>query len=138
MRDVWKILERQQLQAEIDEVEQTLKSIKCQRDILMEKGAKETIARIGDIYKELLRGGLSPEQKEKLMREKDELWEDPLYIEFRSYAEPSRKAFDKLFKAKRRLEELLAEEAAPTAPPAAIAPLPSGNAESKFSSSLLL
>lgn len=127
MGDIW----RQQLEAEIDEAEQTINSIKCKRDILLEQGARIPVARLDNIYKELLQGALSPEQEEKLLRESVELHEDPLYIELGSYDQPLLNAVKKLNIAKSDLEYVLAKEARSIAPPAT---LPSGSAESKFPS----
>ena len=132
MGNTSKILERQRLEAQIDEAEQTLELIDRKCDELLDKGARSLTERVGDIYDELLQGGLSPEHEKELIRERNELYNKPLYVELRSYTEPSAQAYEKINKAKDALKQLLGEEAPPLAPPAALAPLPSGNAESKF------
>lgn len=135
MEDIWKVYEINRLQEEIKQAEKTLAEINCQKEFLLDKGARAISLRVLNFYKAINKGGLSPELKAELIRQKNELYDDPVYSEYRRYDRPSTEAYKKLFAAKDALEQLLAEGTPPSAPPAAIAslPSPSGNAESKFS-----
>lgn len=123
---------KQQLQTEIHEAEQTLESIERQQKILMDKGARTIASKIQDINKELVKGGLSCEHEAQIVLERDDLYKDPVWLELRSYLKPRREAIDKLFRAKDRLDRLLAEKAPIVLPADPGSPGSSGDAESKI------
>ena len=138
MADSLNTLARHRLEKEVADAKAALRKIECEEETIMDKGAGAFVSRVNAIYKELIECDLSPEQEQELIREKNELFDQPLYIKLDALREPRRDAYHQLWKAQDELEQLLLEEVPSTeAPPAVTAPLRSGTAASKLFSSLI-
>ena len=144
MEDSLKSLGRQKLEAEIQDAEKTREWISSEQQELKAEGVKRIFERLHEIHVEAGQAHLTPQQKKKVLAGKHVLWEDPLYKKYVSYERLRVEANKRIREATQAIRVLESGEAPPITPlpkissAVAIAPLPSGKARSKFSSTPLL
>ena len=145
MDDSPKSLERQKLEAEIQDAEETRERILSELRIMMDNGVRRIFERVCEIHEEASQAHLTHTQKRKILETRTVLYKDPLYKDYASHDRlrvDANRRIREATEALRVLERGEAQEAPPTTPlpkiSSAVARAPLPNAGSKFSSTLLV
>jgi hypothetical protein len=107
--------EQAHYEVEIQEAEKEIASLQLELDAVLDEGARDIVYKLRKIIAALKRD-LHPQEQQRLLAEREILWNDPLFLKYFTVSSRKVDAEIRLRKNTARLRRITAQEPPPVAP----------------------